>query len=79
MHWLNYHHLYYFWITAKEGSITGASKKLGIGQPTISTQIKNLEDALNQSVFSREGKRLNLTETGRVVLDYANQNIHTGQ
>tara|TARA_B100000315_G_scaffold180706_1_gene169533 strand:+ start:49 stop:936 length:888 start_codon:yes stop_codon:yes gene_type:complete len=73
MHWLNYHHLYYFWITAKEGSITGASKKLGIGQPTISTQIKNLEDALNQSVFSREGKRLNLTETGRVVLDYANQ------
>ena len=73
MHWLNYHHLYYFWITAKEGSITGASKKLGIGQPTISTQIKNLEGALNQDVFSREGKRLNLTEAGKVVMDYANQ------
>ena len=73
MHLLNYHHLYYFWITAKEGSITGASKKLGIGQPTISTQIKNLEGALNQDVFSREGKRLNLTETGKVVMDYANQ------
>ncbi len=73
MHWLNYHHLYYFWITAKEGSITGASKKLGIGQPTISTQIKNLEESLNQSVLKREGKRLHLTEAGRVVLDYANQ------
>lgn len=73
MHWLNYHHLYYFWITAKEGSITGASKKLGIGQPTISTQIKNLERSLNQNLLKRKGQGLLLTEAGKVVLDYANQ------
>jgi LysR family transcriptional regulator, transcriptional activator of nhaA len=73
MPWLNYHHLYYFWITAKEGSINGASKKLGIGQPTISTQIKNLEESLDQSLFERKGQRRFLTEAGKVVLDYANQ------
>jgi len=70
---LNYHHLYYFWFTAKEGSIKDASKKLRIGQPTISTQIKNLEDSLNQSLFKRKSRRLILTEAGKVVLDYANQ------
>jgi LysR family transcriptional regulator, transcriptional activator of nhaA len=73
MTWLNYHHLYYFWITAKEGSISSASKKLRVGQPTISTSIKNLEDALNQSLFNRKGRGLHLTEAGKVVLDYANQ------
>lgn len=73
MTWLNYHHLYYFWVTAKEGSIKEASKKLEIGQPTISTQIKNLEGSLSQSLFERKGQRLHLTEVGRVVLDYANQ------
>jgi len=73
MTWLNYHHLYYFWITAQEGSIRDASKKLGIGQPTISTQIKSLEESLNQSLFERKSRRLLLTESGKVVLDYANQ------
>jgi LysR family transcriptional regulator, transcriptional activator of nhaA len=73
MTWLNYHHLYYFWITAKEGSISRASDKLRVGQPTISTSIKNLEESLNQSLFSRRGRGLHLTEAGKVVLDYANQ------
>jgi len=73
MAWLNYHHLYYFWITAIEGSINGASKKLGIGQPTISTQIKNLEGSLNQNLFQRKGQRLILTEAGKAVLEYANK------
>ena len=73
MAWLNYHHLYYFWITAKEGSIRDASKKLGIGQPTISTQIKSLEETLDQSLFERRSRRLLLTEPGKVVLGYAEQ------
>jgi LysR family transcriptional activator of nhaA len=73
MTWLNYHHLYYFWITATEGSISRASDKLRVGQPTISTSIKNLEESLNQSLFSRRGRGLHLTEAGKVVLDYANQ------
>lgn len=73
MTWLNYHHLYYFWITAQEGSISNASRKLSVGQPTISTQIKNLEESLNQSLFNRKSRGLHLTEAGKVVLDYANQ------
>ena len=73
MTWLNYLHLYYFWVTANDGSIRGASEKLGIGQPTISTQIKSLEESLNQRLFERKNRRLLLTDIGKVVLDYANQ------
>ncbi len=73
MNWLNYHHLFYFWITAKEGSINSASKKLGIGQPTISTLIKTLEETLEQSLFDRKNRSLVLTEAGKVVFDYASQ------
>ena len=78
MSWLNYHHLYYFWITAQEGSISRASTKLLVGQPTISTQIKNLEESLNQSLFTRKGRGLHLTEAGKVVLDYSNQIFSLG-
>ena len=78
MTWLNYHHLYYFWITAKEGSISGASEKLRVGQPTISTQIKNLECSFNHSLFVRKSRGLHLTEAGKVVLDYANQIFSLG-
>jgi LysR family transcriptional activator of nhaA len=73
MTWLNYHHLYYFWITANEGSISSASRKLRVGQPTISTQISTLEESLNQSLFDRKSRGLHLTEAGKVVLDYASQ------
>ncbi|MZG31450.1 MAG: LysR family transcriptional regulator [Nitrospinae bacterium] len=78
MNWLNYHHLYYFWITAKEGSISNASVKLRVGQPTISTQIRNLEESLSQTLFLRKGRGLHLTEAGKVVLDYANQIFSLG-
>ncbi len=73
MDWLNYHHLFYFWVTAKEGSINKASKKLGIGQPTISTLIKTLEESLEQSLFDRKNRSLVLTEVGKVVFDYSSQ------
>jgi len=78
MTWLNYNHLFYFWITANEGSISSASKKLRIGQPTISTQIKTLEECLNQNLFERKSRGLHLTEAGKVVLDYANQIFSLG-
>jgi LysR family transcriptional activator of nhaA len=65
MEWLNYHHLYYFWVTAREGSLTRASKKLLLAPSTISTQIRALENNLGVDLFHRRGKRLVLTDRGR--------------
>jgi LysR family transcriptional activator of nhaA len=69
--WLNFHHLYYFYVIATRGSISEASVKLGIGQPALSAQLKQLEAALNVSLFERKAKRLVLTESGRSVVEYA--------
>lgn len=73
MSWLNFHHLLYFQTIANEGSIVKASKKLRLGQPTLSTQLKLLEQSLRVKLFDRRNKKLILTEEGKVVLDYANQ------
>lgn len=70
---LNYHHLYYFQTIAHEGSISKASQKLRLGQPTLSTQLKCLEDTLGINLFERRNKKLILTEEGEMVLEYANQ------
>lgn len=79
MEWLNYHHLQYFWVTAREGSIARASAKLHLSQPTISAQIKRLEESLGVKLFQRQGRSLVLTETGRVVHQYASEIFGTGR
>ena len=56
MTWLNYHHLLYFWTVAREGSIVRAAEQLHLTQPTISGQIKALEDALGERLFERQGR-----------------------
>ncbi|MBI5209948.1 MAG: LysR family transcriptional regulator [Elusimicrobia bacterium] len=68
---LNHHHLYYFWVVAKEGGVTKACRKLYLAQPTVSAQIIQLERSLGKKLFEREKKRLVLTDDGRLVLDYA--------
>lgn len=73
MAWLNFHHLLYFQTIANEGSIVRASRKLRLGQPTLSTQLKLLEESLRVRLFERRNKKLILTEEGKVVLDYSNQ------
>ncbi|MGE0784275.1 MAG: transcriptional activator NhaR [Sandaracinaceae bacterium] len=78
MGWLNYHHLHYFWAVAQEGSIKAASKRLRLSQPTISAQIKLLEDSLGDRLFKRVGRRLELTETGKVALRYADEIFSLG-
>ncbi len=70
---LNYHHLFYFQTIAHEGSISKASKKLRLGQPTLSTQLKCLEESLDTHLFERRNKKLILTEEGEMVLEYANE------
>ena len=52
MEWLNFQHLFYFWTVAREGSITAASKVLHLTQPTISTQLRQLQDSLGEPLLS---------------------------
>ena len=78
MKWLNYHHLYYFRCIAAEGGIAKAAKTLGLGQPTLSTQLKQLEESLGHPLFKREKRSLVLTETGKVALEYAKEIFQLG-
>lgn len=68
---LNFHHLFYFWTVAKEGHLTRAAEKLHVSQSALSLQIRKLEDSLGQPLFLREGRSLQLTDFGNVVLGYA--------
>lgn len=77
--WLNYHHLLYFWMVAREGGISPASKKLHLAQPTLSNQIRKLEKAIGTSLFDRIGRSLVLTDTGQTVFRYADEIFALGR
>lgn len=68
---LNFHHLHYFWAVANDGNLTRTAKSLLVSQSALSTQIRQLEQKLGEELFVREGRRLVLTEAGRLVLGYA--------
>lgn len=76
---LNYRHLYYFWIVAKEGSITRAAERLDVAIQTISAQLALLEQALGKALLAPQGRRLVLTEAGRMALAYADQIFLLGE
>lgn len=73
MDWLNYHHLRYFAVVAREGSIAAASRVLHTSPPAISTQLRRLERSLGEKLFDKQGRGLVLTDTGRLVQGYADQ------
>jgi LysR family transcriptional activator of nhaA len=79
MEWLNYHHLLYFWTVAKEGSISRACQKLRLAQPTISGQLRMLEESLGEKLFTKAGRGLALTEVGQVVFRYADEIFGLGR
>lgn len=79
MDWLNYHHLLYFWTVAREGTIARAGEKLHLGQPAISTQLRQLEQSLGQKLFQKSGRNLELTEMGRMVYRYADEIFSLGR
>lgn len=79
MDWLNYHHLLYFWTVAREGTIARAGEKLHLGQPAISTQLRQLEASLGVKLFQKAGRNLELTETGRTVYRYADEIFSLGR
>jgi LysR family transcriptional activator of nhaA len=79
MEWLNYHHLLYFWTVAREGGLAPAGKVLRLSQSAISGQIHRLEESLGHPLFERRGRKLEMTETGRVVFRYAEQIFGLGR
>jgi LysR family transcriptional activator of nhaA len=68
---INYNHLRYFWAVAHEGSLTRTAERLNVSSSTLSVQIRRLEERLGQALFERRGRRLELTEAGRIALDHA--------
>lgn len=76
---LNYHHLRYFWVVAREGGLVPAGKVLRLSHPTLSTQIHALERELGHKLFTKVGRKLALTDVGRVVYQYADEIFHLGR
>lgn len=75
---LNYKHLHYFWVVAKEGGVARASERLHLTPQTISGQLGLLEEQLGEALFQRVGRSLELTEAGRLVLSYAEEIFSLG-
>ena len=75
---INYKHLHYFWVVAKEGGVTRASERLHLTPQTISGQLNLLEDQLGTPLFTRVGRNLELTANGRLVLSYADEIFSLG-
>ncbi|WP_426104064.1 transcriptional activator NhaR [Massilia sp. TSP1-1-2] len=76
---MNFRHLYYFWVVAKEGSITRAATRLGLAIQTVSTQLAQLEQSIGKSLLMPQGRSLVLTEAGRLALAYADQIFLLGE
>jgi LysR family transcriptional activator of nhaA len=79
MEWVNYQHLLYFWLVAREGGLMPAGKVLRLSHPTLSAQIHALEDHLGEKLFTKVGRKLALTEMGRVVFRYADEIFTLGR
>ena len=79
MRWLNYHHLMYFWLAAREGGIVKAGERLRLAPSTISGQIRMLEASVGHQLFDRSGRELTLTDVGQRVFRYAEEIFGLGQ
>lgn len=76
---MNYKHLHYFWAVAKAGSITRAGERLHLTPQTISGQLTQFEEVLGYRLFDRVGRRMELTDAGRIALGYADEIFALGQ
>lgn len=76
---LNYSHLLYFWLVAREGGVSKAAERVRLAQPTLSGQIRTLESVLGERLFEKVGRRLQLTEMGRLVFRYADEIFSLGE
>ena len=79
MEWLNYHHLLYFYLVVREGGVAPAAQKLRLSHPTVSAQVHALEEALGEQLLHKQGRRLVLTDVGKLVYGYADEIFSTGR
>jgi LysR family transcriptional regulator, transcriptional activator of nhaA len=77
--WLNYHHLLYFWSVVRTGSVAAASVELRLAPPTVSVQIRRLEEQLGEKLLRRSGRRVIPTEMGQAVFRYADDIFSLGR
>ncbi|MBI5202122.1 MAG: LysR family transcriptional regulator, partial [Elusimicrobia bacterium] len=75
---LNYHHLYYFWVVAKAGSITAARERLLLAQPTLSLQLAQLERACGGRLLERSRQGVTLTPLGQQVFEHCERIFSEG-
>lgn len=75
---INFHHLRYFWAVAKEGNLTRTAARLRVAQSALSSQIRQLEEQVGNALFDRDGRRLVLTEAGKIALAYAEEIFAAG-
>ncbi len=78
LHQINYNHLLYFWVVARTGSVTKASEELRVAQPTVSTQLRMLEESLGVQLFDRSARGMALTTAGQVVMRHADEMFRLG-
>ncbi len=76
---LNYHHLQYFWLVAKEGGLAAAGRILRLSPATLSGQIRSLEETVGHRLFTKQGRKLVLTEVGHVTYRYADEIFSLGR
>jgi LysR family transcriptional activator of nhaA len=76
---LNYQHLLYFWSVVRTGSLTRACEELALSAPTISMQLRTLEERLGEKLLAKSGRALVPTEVGRMVFSYADEIFGLGQ
>ena len=79
LEWLNYHHLLYFWTVVRRGGLAAAAEELRLSPSTISVQVRRLEESLSEKLFRKSGRRLVLTEMGRLVYGYADEIFSMGR
>src|SRR5512137_1662319 len=77
--WLNYHHLLYFRTVVRQGTLAAAAEALHLSPPTLSVQIRRLEEALGEKLLERSGRRLAVTEMGTVVFRFADEIFSLGR
>ena len=76
---LNHHHLFHFWTVVREGGVTRASERLNVSQPTVSGQLRELQEALGEKLLVRSGRSVVLTDIGRTVYRYADEIFALGR